>query len=198
MTMTGRAALSFIGLQLGWFACVLGAGRGFSWFGPVVVSVGLLAHVWNQPRSARAREALVLFLAALLGFIVDTALLRAGIMTILGAAVSPPWLVALWPNLAAATASGGSLGSLSRRPILGALLGALAAPLAYDGGARLGAIGFEQGRLRALVTIGLVWSLVLPTLFWIRRWMDRSRGDRDASGLERRRTDPTRTPQRAE
>ncbi len=169
MNMTPRSVLSLAFMQVGWFACVLGAARGYSWLGPSIVFVGLAIHVGTQPKACRAKEVAVLAVAALLGFLVDSGLLRAGVTTVAGAAFSPPWLVALWPNLAAATAPGGSLASLERRPVLGALLGVLGGPLAYDGGVRLGAIGLAQSRLGALAIIGAAWSLVLPTLFCLRR-----------------------------
>jgi hypothetical protein len=166
-----RGALSFAALQLGWFACVLGATRGVSWLGPAVVLLTLAVHVGARSAPLRAREALVLALAALAGFVVDSALLRAGVLTVAGAAVSPPWLVALWPNFAATTAPGGSLAALARRPWLGALVGAIAAPFAYEAGARLGAIGLEASRARALVVIGVAWAPVLPALFALRARM---------------------------
>lgn len=174
--MTPRSVLSFAFMQLGWFACVLGAARGRPGLGPAVVLVGLAIHVGTQRRAARATEGLVLALAAALGLLVDTALLSAGVLIASGA-VSPPWLVALWPNLAAATARGASLGSLDRRPILGVLTGAIGGPLAYDAGARFGAIGLAQGRLSALAIISAVWSLVLPTLFCLRRRIGTPHGD---------------------
>ena len=167
--MNARAVISFVALQAGWFACVLGAARGYPWLGPSVVFVGLAIHVGTQPKAWRAKEVLVLALAAVLGFLVDSALLRAGVMTVAGAAVSPPWLVALWPNLAAVTARGGSLGSLERRPILRVLLGVAGGPFAYGAGVRLGAIGLAESRLGALAIIGAAWSVVLPTLFCLRR-----------------------------
>jgi hypothetical protein len=180
MNMTARAVLSFAFMQVGWFACVIGAARGYPWLGPAIVFVGLAIHVRTQPEAARVKEVLVLALAAVFGFLVDTALLRAGVTSVVGAAVSPPWLVALWPNLAAATARGGSLGSLERRPILGVLLGMLGGPCAYDAGARLGAIGLAESRLGALVIIGAAWCFVLPTFFWLRRRI----GTRTATGAE--------------
>ena len=76
--------------------------------------------------------------------------------------------MALWPNFAAATAANGSLASLARRPLLGALLGALAGPFVYYGGRALGAIGLAENHTRALVIIGVVWSTVLPLLFKLR------------------------------
>jgi hypothetical protein len=98
--MTSRTVLSFGFLQVGWFACVLGAARGYSW-----------------------------------------------------------------------------LGSFERRPILGVLLGGFGGPLAYDAGVRLGAIGLGQSRLGALAIIGAAWSLVLPALFCLRRWIGTPHGN---------------------
>jgi serine/threonine-protein kinase len=163
-----RVVVSFLGLQTGWFACVLGATHGHPYVGPLVVMATLAAHVQAQPPKGRAAEALVLGLVAAAGFGVDTALLRLGIITVQGALVSPSWLVALWPNFAAATAANGSLASLARRPLLGALLGALAGPFVYDSGRALGAIGLSQDHTRALVIIGVVWATVLPLLFKLR------------------------------
>ena len=160
-----RAVASFLGLQLGWFACVLGAAHGHPWLGPVVVLVALSVHVARQPSGGR--EVLVLGAAAVLGFVVDTALLRTGVLHLDGM-LSPPWLVALWPNFAAATARGGLLGALRERPLLGALVGAAGGALAYDAGARLGPIGLVAPRLVALAVIAVAWSAVLPALFALR------------------------------
>lgn len=163
--VTIRALASFVGMQLGWFACVLGAARGRPWLGPVVVLVALSVHVARQP--SRGREALVLGGAALLGFVVDTALIHTGVLH-MECVVAPPWLVALWPNFAAATARGGLLDALRARPFLGAVVGALGGALAYDAGARLGPIALDAPRLVALGIIALVWSAVLPSLFALR------------------------------
>jgi hypothetical protein len=128
----------------------------------------------------------VLVAAAIFGFVVDTALRRSGVIVLADTQIAPMWLVALWPNVAASTAPSGSLGTLSARPLLGALLGAVAAPLAYEAGSRLGAIGFDPRRLRALLTIGVVWSGVLPIFFATRslvgEWRKRH-GEPDAQSL---------------
>jgi hypothetical protein len=57
MNMTRRAVLSFAFMQVGWFACVLGAARGYPWLGPAVVFVGLAIQVRTQSRGARASRA---------------------------------------------------------------------------------------------------------------------------------------------
>ncbi len=166
--MSPRVVASFVGLQLGWFACVLGGASGHPALGPAIVLPSLALHVWLQPAEARGREALVLAAASLLGFVIDTALLRTGVIVLADAKVSPPWLVALWPNFAAATAPAGSLAGLANRPLLGALLGAVAAPFAYDAGARLGAVALGGGRLPALAIIGAAWALFVPAFVALR------------------------------
>ncbi|MBM4362066.1 MAG: DUF2878 domain-containing protein [Deltaproteobacteria bacterium] len=170
--MTLRAALSFVTLQIGWFSCVLGAAHGLPWIGPVVVLVGLGWHLRAQPAAARRSEVVVLAMAAGLGLVFDTAVLRLGGMTARGATLSPPWLVALWPNVAAATAPSGALARLSGRPFLAALVGALGGAAAYDGGARLGAIELAGDRRTALAGIAIAWAVVLPILLWLRRSCD--------------------------
>ena len=166
--MNGRALASFVVLQAGWFACALGAANGVGWVGPAVVLAALVVHVGRGPSSARGREVVFLAAAALVGFVVDTALLRLGVLVIPGAAVAPAWLVALWPNFAATTGKGGLLSSVARRPLVAAALGAVGGPLAYDGGARLGALGLHASRLGALAVLALVWAAVVPALFALR------------------------------
>ena len=172
--MTLRAVLSFAAMQVGWFACVVGAAHGHPWLGPAVVLATLALHVRQKPTREQAREVVVLAAAVVLGFLVDTALLRAGVIVLPGARVSPPWLVALWPNLAATTTPGGSLRALARRPLVGVLLGAISGPLAYEAGARLGAISLDPSRGRALVLLGLAWAGVLPFFFLLRKGVESS------------------------
>ena len=182
--MTLRAVVSFVGLQIGWFACVLGAAHGYAWLGPTVVLPALAIHVRTQPRAARRTEIAVLALAALAGFFLDTALLRAGVISVAGAEVSPAWLIVLWPTLAAATSSTGSLASLSRRPILGALLGAVGGAAAYRSGSALGALSLAESPARSLVVLFVVWSGVLPALFWLRLRRSAQSGGRGAPATE--------------
>jgi hypothetical protein len=163
--VTARSVLSFVAMQAGWFACVLGAARGHPWLGPAVVLAALGLHLRLQPSKTRPREVLVLGAAAALGLLIESALLRTGVTAVDGARVPPLWLVAMWPSVAAATAPSGSLGALKHRPLLGAMAGAVAAPIAYDAGARLGAICVAHDRL---FVIGLAWSVVLPLLFALR------------------------------
>jgi hypothetical protein len=129
----------------------------------------LAFHVRTQVPGARAAEVVILAASALLGFLVDTAFLRWGVITLEGAAVSPPWLVALWPNLAATTATGSSLAVLAKRPGLAACAGGLGGAAAYDAGSRLGALTLGESQWRSLGLIGVAWTSVLPIFFLLRR-----------------------------
>jgi hypothetical protein len=162
--MRARWVLSLAVMQLGWVACVLGAARGHPWVGPAFVLSMLALHVGSRPAVARG-EIVLLGAAAALGLVVDGSLLRAHVMAIAGARLPPMWLLMLWPNVAAATAPGGSLGALAGRPLLGAIAGAVAAPFAYGAGARLGALTVDHARL---FVIGVAWSGVMPVMLALR------------------------------
>ena len=79
----------------------------------------------------------------------------------LDAALPPPWMIALWANFA--TTLNLSLAGLQNRPGLAALLGLVGGPLAYWGGAGLGAMTFIAP-LPALITLALGWALLTPLL----------------------------------
>jgi hypothetical protein len=163
-----RAGVSFAAMQLAWFVCVLGSTRAHPWLGPGVVVVLLTVHVARRGAGRRGTEIVVLAMSALLGFAVDTALLRSGVIARTGTEVSPPWLIALWPNVAATTAKGGSLAFLAERPWVAAFVGGFGGALSYDAGSRLGALGLGANPWWSLGVIGVVWTSVLPILFWLR------------------------------
>lgn len=79
----------------------------------------------------------------------------------LAAALPPPWMLALWANFA--TTLNLSLAGLQTRPWLAALLGLAGGPLAYWGGAGLGAMTFVAP-LPALIALALGWALLTPLL----------------------------------
>jgi len=172
-------------LNLGWFACVLGNAYGLPLFGPAAVAVLLTAHFAVIPRDRRLREAAILLLAGVVGYVGDSALVMAGAIGFdPGSGPGAPtklWMVAMWLNFA--TALNSALYWLAGRPLLASLLGALGGPLAYLGGARLGALDFPAGDGWALVLIALEWALAMPLLLALNRWCDRL-ARRSGTGLD--------------
>jgi hypothetical protein len=157
--------------QLGWFACVLGAARGLPWLG---VGVAALVLAWHLARAAQPRRELALVAAAaLIGVVFETLLVQSGWLRfdergMLLAGTAPVWMVALWALFA--TTINVAMRALRSRLVVAALLGALGAPLAYWGGARLGAVELASAGA-ALAAIGIGWAVLTPLLFAAaRRW----------------------------
>ncbi|MDG9925987.1 MULTISPECIES: DUF2878 family protein [unclassified Pseudomonas] len=147
-----RALLLNAGLfQLGWWACVLSPQR------PWLLAFALLilaAHLrWlAQPGEWRGLLRVTLFGAAL-----DSALAALGLFDF---SLPPLWLVLLWALLACTLRH--SLAWSARPHWRAALLGALAAPPAYIGGATLAGVGLPLGIPLTWLLLALLWAAALP------------------------------------
>jgi hypothetical protein len=171
---------NFVAFQLGWLACVMGAAHGIAWAG---TSLALAIVAWHLTRASRPfAEFSLILIAAGIGALWDSGLTALGWIyyptgtLIHGAA--PHWIVALW--MLFATTLNVSLGWLQRRIGLAIALGACGGPLAYIGGAKLGALVFvEQDAALAALAIG--WALLTPLLLLVARRCDGFRDRRGAA-----------------
>ena len=157
--------------QAGWVACTLGSANGAPWIGPLA-AVGIVA--WHLKRARDAmREVLLVALAAAAGLVFETTLLQSGWIAYPDGTsagdVAPLWMVTLWALFA--TTFNVSLRAFRQRLPLAALLGAAGAPLAYYGGARLGAIQLVSPT-PALVAIAIGWAIATPLLLHAARRLD--------------------------
>ena len=157
-----RSVVNFIAFQIGWFAAVVGAGHGMPWLGVLIVPLVLLLDLvlsadWRQ-------ELIVALAAAVMGFAVDTGLVAAGVFApvpfLVPRPFSPLWMVMLWVNQAATLNS--CMAWLRGRYLAGSLFGAVGGPLAYLGGAKLGAASLPSSG--GLVVLGITWAGALPAL----------------------------------
>jgi hypothetical protein len=162
--------VNFIAFQIGWFACVLGGANGWPWLGVLVMIAVVTRHLYQatQPRA----ELTLIVLSGLLGFGADSLLTGLGLLHFPSGqfheALSPYWMVAMW--MLFATTLNVSLRWLKPYLALAALLGAVAGPLAYYAGARLGGVSFADP-LTGLIAVGGVWALAMPLLLVIAsRW----------------------------
>jgi hypothetical protein len=154
---------NIIAFYLGWFACVLGAARHLPWLGTAVALLIIALHLWRAAQPIR--EMRLILLSGALGLGLDSLPVALGLVdypsgTVI-ANLAPYWIVAMW--MLFATTLNSSLRWLQGRPALAALLGAVAGPLAYYGGAQLGGIAFLEF-LPGLLLLALLWSLALPLL----------------------------------
>ncbi|MBI5068966.1 MAG: DUF2878 family protein [Deltaproteobacteria bacterium] len=152
--------------QLGWWGAVLCAARG------LLLPAALFAFAPAALRIALASgergRVFGLSLAALLfGLSTDSLLVRSDLVHFAGGfAVPPAWMAGLWASFGAGLTS-----SLARAaawpPGVLAALAALAGPLAYRGGAAMGAL--SPFGLGAAAAIAAQWALGVPLLALLAR-----------------------------
>jgi tetrahydromethanopterin S-methyltransferase subunit D len=161
-----RNLVNIIGFYAGWFAAVLGAGKGIPWFGVIAVPFVLVIHLALSHN--KKAEVILILIAGAIGFCVDSLLVFAGIFTpvryLFPLPFSTPWMVLLWMNLA--TVLNVSLRKLHGRYLLSAFLGSIGGPSAYYSGAKLGATNSIPD-LKGLLILSVTWAAAVPALFWI-------------------------------
>ena len=157
--------------QAGWIACVAGAAHGHA---PAGALAALAIIAWHVARAQRpARELALAATAAACGGVFETLLVQSGWVRFEGAPLmagaAPYWMVALWALFA--TTLNVSLRALRARPLLGAVLGGVGAPLAYYAGQRLGALELLSAGA-ALTAIAVGWAMLAPSLLVLARRLD--------------------------
>jgi hypothetical protein len=163
-------ALYFVLGQVGWFACVLSAARNASWIGVASASALMTLHVI---RVARPREEIkLLAVVMIIGGAWESLLVAAGLLSYPHGAMfpgfAPLWIVALWGLFAAQLNT--TYEWLQTRIKTAALLGAVAGPLSFHAGARLGALRFP-GPWAATAILAVGWGCLLPLMVILaRRW----------------------------
>jgi len=159
-----RMLWSIVSLNLGWFACVLGAANGYTWLGPVFVAVLVTIHLGLT--RARRRELATLGAAALFGYTIDSVMVLAGVFDFPAqarvGAPSTVWMVALWVNFAMTLNV--ALYWLQRKFMLAALLGAIGGPMAYFGGTQFGGLLAPAGVTALIGAVAVQWAIATPLI----------------------------------
>ena len=79
--------------------------------------------------------------------------------------IVPLWFLALWALFASTLHY--SLSWLNRRYLLAASLGAVAGPLSYFGGEKIGAIEIMDNTVVSLIWLMIIWGAGVPFLMWL-------------------------------
>ncbi|QWE16443.1 DUF2878 domain-containing protein [Polynucleobacter sp. AP-Nino-20-G2] len=158
---------NFVFFQLGWFACVMGAANQ-QVFWPVIGTLLYIAfYIWRSSR--RISDLRLIIISVIYGVSADTLIANLGFLSFQGAwpsaYLSPFWMWALWALVASTMNS--SLAWLRDRPVLGAVLGAIAGPMSYEAGIRMGAGAWGvNGQVGGLILLGLAWGAAIPLFFY--------------------------------
>jgi len=162
---------NFVVFQLAWFAAVVGAANGLPLAGTACVVAAIGWHLFVSARPAQ--EGRLVVVACLAGFAIETAIVLQGHVAYASGQpvpqLAPYWMVALWGLLAIALNV--TLRWLRTRPWLAAMLGAVAGPLSFISGVRLGGARFVDAG-PALLTLALVWAVLMPALVWLSTRLD--------------------------
>jgi hypothetical protein len=171
-----RKLANFVMFQVGWFACVMGAARGETLLGCGIMLVLVATHVMMSPD--RRSEGVFIAIAAVIGLMVDCVIAAAGLVTLGGQPGVHPelvlWLLALWAGFA--MTFNWSMSWLRGRPLAAGVVSAVAGPLAYLGGERLGAVRLSEPAWPSLLALAVEYGVLVPLLFALTERMVRPRG----------------------
>lgn len=166
MNSRKQMIINIAGFQIGWFSCVLMAVEGIPSIGILIALLIVLLHIMSS--SNRNRIIAILAITCLAGSMWDSLLINLGIFEFSSsnpvAEIVPVWIMAMW--LVFATTLNVSLRWLYNRYWLAMLLGAIAGPAAYHGGAALGGMTITGG-INANLIIAAGWSIILPALIYV-------------------------------
>lgn len=164
-----RKWLHVAGMQGAWFVAALLASTPWHLVGALSNAVVFGVHVATS--GALRRELFRGAVALAAGLFVELVQQHVGGLEAQQATAVPPlWLLSLWPVFASAMMQGHSLAWLSRNLPLAACVGAIAGPLSYAGGARLGALRLNGDV--SLVVIGLCWAFAMAGLALLARRLE--------------------------
>jgi len=157
--------LNIILYQTTWLIAIVGAAHGLWWAGPAALVV---FATWQLSVSRQRRADVVLLVSmAVIGFTVDSTLVRAGLLGYAAAEPSalfaPIWIVALWMSFALTLNH--SLAYLQSHLPAASLLGGIGAPLAYWAAAHTwSAVIFLAPTTVVITTLVIIWALLTPLL----------------------------------
>jgi len=158
--------LNFVLFQTAWFAGVLGAAREMPLLGTLVVAAVIAWHVVVSARPAT--EAKLVASALAVGAVFESFCVQLGQVAFTSGQpeprLAPYWMVAMWGLLAIALNV--TMRWMKKRWLLAAVLGAIAGPMSYAGGVRLGAAHFIDATA-ALATLAIAWALLMPLMMWL-------------------------------
>ncbi|MBA3700193.1 MAG: DUF2878 domain-containing protein [Planctomycetes bacterium] len=160
--------------QATWFAALMGGAAMHWWPGLAAGALMLAIHLALSTQRRLTLSRLVQ--ATLLGVLTDLALAATGAVSFAGCAcvVPPVWMVVLWPCFASLFDD--LLRWVPERPLLAVVLGGIGGPLAYLGGAALGALTFPWGSVAGLFAVAAAWAVATWVLVLIWRSVPRASG----------------------
>lgn len=157
------AGFAYLVHHVVWLVCVVGAARGFGTLAALACAPVLVWHMAVERR--RVSPWRWTLPVAAIGVVTDSALGALGVLQFHSTPwpdwIAPPWLIAVWVVFASAVPA--LMGWLRGRLLVAATLGAVGGPLAYSGGAALGAASLPEPQFSILALV-ITWGILTPAL----------------------------------
>ena len=158
--------INIILFQIGWFACVLTAASNQPLLGASISLLIIFTHLFISKQYKQ--EIRIIVIAMVIGLIWDSLIVSAGWITyqsgMMVEFMAPYWIVLMWALFA--TTINSSLSWMKEKLLLSAVFGAIAGPLAYYAGMKLGAVEFSNEHY-ALVALSIGWAIFTPLLLML-------------------------------
>jgi hypothetical protein len=133
------------------------------WVGVLVATVVVCLHLYLAERPGQ--EVRLIVLAVFMGLVFDSLLVQSGWLQYAGGSLltgtAPYWILMMWALFA--TTLNVSMSWLKNMLGVSIVLGIIAGPLSYMGGARLGGLEFVDF-YKGIVALMFVWALAMPLL----------------------------------
>jgi hypothetical protein len=163
--------LNFIVFQAAWFACIIAVARGRQSWGLGAIGIAVALHLALSPNWRRELKLAAVVTA--IGLAWDSFVVYTGWLSYSAPGLlpwlAPLWIVAMWTLFA--TLLNVSLRWMQGRWVLAVLFGCFGGPLAYYGGAKLGALMLVRPAA-ALVTEASGWAILTPLLLLLASRLD--------------------------
>ncbi len=147
-----------------WIACVAGSAKQLLW--PALLSCAVLAAYQLHPRNRHPNDIKLVALSIVLGLIVDTLWVQFNYMDFTDkrpfASIAPGWIIILWVGFALTVNH--SLKWLKAHPALPAITGAIAAPITYFAGIKIGAVKYTASVFEVSLGLAVAWAIALTIL----------------------------------
>ena len=161
-----RSVWSVLGLNIGWFACVLGGAWKIHWLSIVIVLLLVIIHLFVIGKKSLLPAILLGLASLVIGFVLDTILIAIGTYEpnrlLMPAPIITIWLLMLWLNFSLALNE--SLKWFQKHLFVAAIMGSIFGPLAYLGASRLGAVKIMTPVSRSLLMVSVVWLIAMPLM----------------------------------
>ena len=155
--------INFGMFKVGWLSSVIGGAEQLPWLGPLAMLLIVAIHLYRA--SEPERELLLVLSCGFIGAIFDSILVSMEWVTypsgFFAESFAPYWIISMW--MLFATTLNVSLRWMRGRYLLAVVMGAIAGPLAYLGGEKLGGIVFLN-KSAGLVALSVGWAVMMPLL----------------------------------